>query len=164
MAERGVPETATAGVVVAEVTVARIEATDLLRDMGSAADGAVLAFEGRVRDHNAGRRVSALHYEAYREMADAVLADIAGEALERFAVTAVGVRHRVGSLKPRTVSLVVVVASRHRAAAYGASLHVINELKRRLPVWKKEEYDDGSGQWLESAPAAVSGPSEEDAR
>ncbi|MCL7959727.1 MAG: molybdenum cofactor biosynthesis protein MoaE [marine benthic group bacterium] len=136
------------GVLVAEVTRDELDGADLLRRLGTRSDGAVLVFEGRVRDHNAGREVVALHYDAYREMADDVLREIASEALQESGASAIGVRHRVGSLVPPAVSLVVAVAAAHRRPAYEASSYVIEELKRRLPLWKREEYADGTHRWL----------------
>ena len=136
------------GVVVAEVTEDELDGADLLRRMGSSSDGAVMVFEGRVRDHNSGRPVVCLHYDAYREMADEVLYDIACEAIRDTGASAIGVRHRVGSLEPPSVSLVVAVAAAHRRPAYEASTYVLEELKRRLPLWKREEYGDGTSRWL----------------
>ena len=134
--------------MVAEITEDELDGADLLRRMGSTSDGAVIVFEGRVRDHNSGRSVACLHYDAYREMADEVLRDIAREAIQATGVSAIGVRHRVGSLGPRSVSLVVAVSAAHRRPAYEASAYVIEEIKRRLPLWKREEYGDGTSQWL----------------
>jgi molybdopterin synthase catalytic subunit len=134
--------------VVAEVTEDELDGADLLRRMGSVSDGAVMVFEGRVRNHNAGRPVVYLHYDAYREMADEVLHEIACEAIRDTGASAIGVRHRVGSLEPPSVSLVVAVAAAHRRPAYEASTYVLEELKRRLPLWKREEYGDGTSRWL----------------
>ena len=145
------------GVLVAEVTQDELDGADLLHRMGSESDGAVLVFEGRVRDHNAGRSVVRLHYDAYREMADEILRDIASEALKASGASAIGVRHRVGSLAPPDVSLVVAVAAAHRRPAYEASSHVIEGLKRRLPLWKREEYADGTSQWLGGQTPPVGG-------
>ena len=136
------------GVVVAEVTEDELDGADLLRRVGSVSDGAVIVFEGRVRDHNSGRSVVCLHYDAYREMAGEVLHDIAWEAIRDTGASAIGVRHRVGSLEPPSVSLVVAVSAAHRRPAYEASTYVIEELKRRLPLWKREEYGDGTSRWL----------------
>lgn len=136
------------GVVVAEVTEALLAGADLLPLLGGVADGAVLVFEGRVRDHNEGRPVVCLHYDAYREMADEVLGEIAAEAIRVTGASAIGVRHRVGSLTPPEVSLVVGVSAAHRRPAFEASSYVIEQLKRRLPLWKREEYADGTSRWL----------------
>mgnify|MGYP001820310578 CR=1 FL=1 len=134
--------------VVAEVTDDELDGRDLLRRIGGTSDGAVIVFEGRVRDHNSGRPVVGLHYDAYREMADEVLREIAVEAIQATGASAIGVRHRVGSLAPPGVSLVVAVSAAHRRPAYEASTYVIEELKRRLPLWKREEYGDGTTRWL----------------
>ncbi|MBT8478860.1 MAG: molybdenum cofactor biosynthesis protein MoaE, partial [Gemmatimonadetes bacterium] len=85
-----------AGVLLAEVTDEELRGGDLLRQLGSLSDGAVLVFEGRVRDHNTGRAVVCLHYDAYREMADDVLREIASEALRTTGASVIAVRHRVG--------------------------------------------------------------------
>ncbi|MBT8462139.1 MAG: molybdenum cofactor biosynthesis protein MoaE [Gemmatimonadetes bacterium] len=148
-----------AGVLLAEVTDEELRGGDLLRQLGSLSDGAVLVFEGRVRDHNTGRAVVCLHYDAYREMADDVLREIASEALRTTGASVIAVRHRVGSLEPPDVSLLVGVAAAHRGPAYAASTYVIEELKRRLPLWKREEYSDGSSRWLggHTPPAAARG-------
>ncbi len=163
-----VPESARApdtpgGVLVAEVTEDELDGADLLHRMGTVSDGALIVFEGRVRDHSSGRSVVCLHYDAYREMADEVLRDIASEALRQSGASAIGVRHRVGSLEPPSVSLVVGVAAAHRRPAYEASAYVIEELKRRLPLWKREEYADGSSQWLggQTPPVGGAGPDQE---
>ena len=140
------------GVVVAEVTEDELDGADLLRRMGSVSDGAVIVFEGRVRDHNSGRSVVCLHYDAYREMADEVLHDIAREAIRDTGASAIGVRHRVGSLEPPSVSLVVAVAAAHRDAAYSASREIIERLKRELPIWKMERFTDGEEEWQDGYP------------
>jgi molybdopterin synthase catalytic subunit len=144
-------------VVVAEVTDEPLDGSDLLRRLGSESDGAVIVFEGRVRDHNSGHSVVRLHYDAYQEMADEVLRDIAAEAVRSTGASAVGVRHRVGSLAPPDVSLVVAVAAPHRKPAFEASTYIIEELKRRLPLWKREEYEDGSSRWLGGHSPTVEG-------
>lgn len=153
------------GVVVAEITEDELDGADLLRRVGGTSDGAVIVFEGRVRDHHSGRSVVCLHYDAYREMADEVLRDIAREAIRATGASAIGVRHRVGSLGPPSVSLVVAVSAAHRRPAYEASSYVIEEIKKRLPLWKREEYGDGTSQWLGGRKppfrAADSGPATE---
>ena len=81
-------------------------------------------------------------------MAADVLQEISREALARTGASAIGVQHRIGSLEPPSVSLVVAVSAAHRRPAYEASAYVIEELKRRLPLWKREEYADGTSEWL----------------
>jgi molybdopterin synthase catalytic subunit len=139
---------APAGVVVAELTEEPLDGAEVLRVLGSVSDWAVIVFEGRVRDHNEGRSVVCLHYDAYREMANEVLREIAREAIRSSGASAIAVRHRVGSLAPPSVSLVVGVAAAHRRPAYEASSYVIEQLKHRLPLWKREDYADGTSEWL----------------
>lgn len=149
------------GVVAAHVTDRALDGRELVREMRSAADGALVLFEGRVRDENRGRSVIGLHYDAYAEMADRVLGEIAGEAVDRFGASAVGVRHRTGSLVPGEVSLVVAVLAPHRGQAFEASRYMVEELKQRVPIWKKEEYLDGSAEWLDGpVDGPVDGPEE----
>lgn len=111
-------------------------------------DGAVLLFLGTVRNHNDGRAVQGLEYEAYREMGEEVLLAIAGEAEERFGTDRVRVYHRVGHLAVGEVSTVIAVATPHREEAYGASRYIIEEIKKRLPVWKREKYVAGDSSWV----------------
>ena len=114
-------------------------------------DGAVCAFVGTVRDLNRGRAVRALEYEAYEEMALAVMREIVAETKSRFPVTAVRLVHRLGRLAVGDPSVAVAVASPHRAEAFAACRFAIDTLKARVPIWKKEFYADGS-EWLD-APA-----------
>jgi molybdopterin synthase catalytic subunit len=142
------------------ITEASIRPGDLLEGLASPRDGALLIFLGVVRDHHEGRRVRGLVYEAYREMAEETLARIAGEAGERFATDRIVVQHRIGALQVGEVSTAIAVATPHREEAYGASRYIIEEIKRRLPVWKLEEYVEGEARWLEGSvpPVAGDGP------
>ena len=121
-------------------------------DLSAHSDGAVLVFQGRVRETNDGRAVVSLGYEAYGEMAEKELRRICDEAMSRFDVGAVRAIHRVGDLELGEVSVVVGVAAPHRGDCYEASRYVIEELKDRLPVWKHERYADGGAAWV-GAPA-----------
>jgi molybdopterin synthase catalytic subunit len=109
--------------------------------------GARVVFVGAVRRHNRGREVLRLHYEAYAPMALRTLEAIAGEARERFGALDVAVHHRLGTLEPGEAAVVVAVAAEHRAPAFAACRYVIDELKARAPIWKKEIYRDGES-WL----------------
>lgn len=129
-----------------------ISATDLLGDVSSG-DGAVVTFEGRVRDRNQGRAVARLHYDSYREMAEQVLADIRRRTLEAFAVSSVAVSHRVGTVEVGETAVAVTVAAGHRAAAFDAARFAIEAVKAELPVWKQEEYEDGTRVWLDGNPS-----------
>jgi molybdopterin synthase catalytic subunit len=122
---------------------------DVLAEVGSDADGAVLLFLGVVRDHADGRPVRGMRYDAYDTMARTVLKAIADEAAERLGTDRLSVVHRTGSLEIGEVSVAIAVSSPHRADAYEASRYVIEEIKKRLPVWKKEHYADGEAAWVD---------------
>ena len=130
-----------------------ISAGDLLDDV-SAGAGAVVTFEGRVRNRNDGRPVIRLHYDAYTEMAEDVLRDIQRRTCEAFPVSSVGLVHRVGTLLVGETAVVVTVAAAHRSAAFDAARFAIEAVKAELPVWKREEYEDGSRVWLDGEPGA----------
>lgn len=137
---------------------APIDAGMLLGQLPAAADGAVLLFCGIVRETNDGRPVAGLEYEAYAPMAEAVLREIASEARSRWETGNIAVVHRTGALYIGEISVAIAVASPHREAAYTASRYIIEELKRRVPVWKHEHYLDGEANWLAGAvpPSATS--------
>ncbi len=130
------------------ITRESLDEPGLFGDLGAGSDGAVLIFQGRVRDMDEGRTVTGLAYEAYDEMADEELRAICREAADRFAVGAISAAHRVGELEPGEVSVSIGVAAPHRAACYEASRFVIEEIKARLPVWKHERYADGDAVWV----------------
>ena len=132
----------------ARITDQPIEVGPLLSQAGSDSTGAVLLFLGTVRDHNDGRPVSGMHYEAYQEMACEVLESIVTEAIAETGVGALRAVHRIGELEIGDISIAIVAASPHRDEAYRASRIVIEEVKKRLPVWKKEFYADGGVDWL----------------
>jgi len=121
-----------------------------LASLSSAAsgDGAVCLFVGVVRDHNGGRRVLHLEYEAYEEMALPLMEKIAAEARERWRVTDVRIVHRLGRLEIGEASVAVAVASPHRGEAFEACRYAIDTLKATVPIWKKEFYADGA-VWLD---------------
>jgi MoaE-MoaD fusion protein len=121
-----------------------IDAEALTRQAKVAEDGAVVVFEGIVRNNSRGRRTLHLDYEAYEEMALAKLDALAYEARERFGVRFVGMVHRLGRLEIGETSVVIVVSSAHRAEAYEASRWLIDTLKKTVPVWKKETFEDGA--------------------
>lgn len=110
--------------------------------------GAFLAFEGRVRDHNEGRSVESLSYESYAALAHAEAATILGEACLRFPLLSVRCVHRVGTLAVGDVAVWVGVVAAHRDAAFDACRYVIDELKARVPIWKKETYIDATTDWV----------------
>ncbi len=113
--------------------------------------GGVVTFVGRVRDNARGRQVVALEYEAYPEMAQEVFEKIATEAKERFSVREIAVHHRCGRLSIGEPAVVIAVSAAHRGAAFDACRYVIDQLKLRAPIWKKEFGPDGS-IWVEENP------------
>lgn len=110
--------------------------------------GGVVVFEGRVRDHDAGRAVVALEYEAYEELARREGERILAEARTRFAPVRVAAAHRYGRLEPGEAAVVVVAASPHRGEAFAACRWVIDRIKDSLPLWKREHYADGTRAWV----------------
>ncbi|MGE0159200.1 MAG: molybdenum cofactor biosynthesis protein MoaE [Gemmatimonadales bacterium] len=131
------------------VVDAPIDPADVLARVGAPEDGAVLLFLGTVRNHADGQSVDGMTYEAYERMASPVLADIAREAAAKLGTERVAVVHRVGALRIGEVSVAIAVSSPHRGEAYDASRYVIEEIKKRLPVWKHEHYTDGRSKWVE---------------
>lgn len=126
-----------------------IDPAEVLARVGSDVDGAVLLFLGVVRDHADGRPVSGMTYDAYVDMAEPVLADIAAEAAGRLGTDRLVVVHRTGVLEIGEVSVAIAASSPHRAESFDATRYVIEEIKKRLPVWKKEHYTDGTAGWVE---------------
>jgi molybdopterin synthase catalytic subunit len=114
--------------------------------------GGVAAFVGLVRDHHQGRPVLRLDYSAYGPMAEAECGRIVAEAEARWPV-AVALCHRIGALAIGDTAVAVVVGSAHRDAAFAACRHVIEEVKRRVPVWKREYYADGTVAWVDPTAA-----------
>lgn len=113
------------------------------------AAGAVVSFAGVVRDHDGGRSVTRLNYEAHPSAA-AVLAEVAAEIAKDPAVIAVAVSHRIGDLAIGDVALAAAVATAHRADAFTACARLVDEAKARLPIWKHQHFADGTDEWVNS--------------
>ncbi len=113
-------------------------------------NGAVVVFEGIVRNHSRGRKALYLEYEAYEAMALGSMEEIRGETKRKFPVDRVIMVHRVGRLEISETSVAIIVTAAHRAAAFDACRYAIDELKQRVPIWKKEYFEDGSA-WAEGA-------------
>jgi molybdopterin synthase catalytic subunit len=121
----------------------------------SPAHGAVVIFEGIVREENLGRRVSFLEYEAFVPMAETEMERIAQEAEARWGPLSVAIAHRTGRLEIGELSLVVAVASPHRAEAFEGCRYIVDQVKERAPIWKKEVWE-GGGEWIGLAQGAAS--------
>ncbi len=120
----------------------------LAAEVSSPSSGAMVLFVGSVREMNDGRAVTGIEYSAYREMAEREMAAIVAEAETRFAGIRLAVEHRMGSLALGDASIVIAAAHAHRVLAYEASRYLIEETKRRVPIWKREHYADGSRAWV----------------
>jgi len=121
-----------------------IDTASILKAMKQPEDGAAVVFEGIVRDHTRGRRTIYLDYEAYEEMAAKQMEELAQRALVDFKIRDVAIFHRLGRLEIGETSVLIVVASAHRAAAFDACRWLIDSLKRIVPIWKKEYFEDGA--------------------
>lgn len=139
---------AAGGRATAAITSEPLEPELLRARVSGPDDGAVVTFVGTVRSRNRGRPVASLTYEGYAPMAAEVLARIGAEVLEDHGASRVAVHHRTGRLEPGRPAVAVVAAAAHREAAFRAAESTIEELKRRVPLWKKERYEDGSERWL----------------
>lgn len=128
-----------------------IRATEIVDELKAGSDGAVCVFDGVVRDNTRGRKTLHLDYEAYREMALAQMRGLADEAITRFGVRDVALVHRLGRLVVGETSVLIVVASAHRGAAFDACRWLIDTLKRTVPIWKKEQFVDGA-IWADGEP------------
>ena len=128
-----------------------LDTAGLAERMKRAEDGAVVVFDGMVRDNSRGRRTLYLDYEAYEEMARKQLEELAAQALEKFKVRDVAIAHRLGRLQIGETSVAIVVCSAHRAAAFDACRWMIDTLKKTVPIWKKEHFEDGA-VWADGEP------------
>lgn len=126
---------------------APLDTTALIESIRDPSRGAVVTFVGAVRNHDGGRPVVALEYSAYGPMAEAVCGQIIAEASDRWPAT-VALMHRIGRLVPGDDAVVVAAAAGHRDAAFQAARWVIDEVKRRVPIWKREHYADGAADWI----------------
>jgi molybdopterin synthase catalytic subunit len=136
----------------AAIAIAAIgnEPLDLAAHEAAVADpraGAVVSFQGVVRDHDHGRTVTLLEYEGHPTAAE-VLRAVADEVAADPAVFAVAVSHRVGVLEIGDVALVAAVSTAHRAAAFAACARLVDEAKARLPIWKRQVFSDGTDEWV----------------
>jgi molybdopterin synthase catalytic subunit len=121
-----------------------IDTDALIRHVRTGADGAIVTFDGCVRNQSHGRRTLYLDYEAYESMALAKIREIAAEVHAKFPIDRVAVAHRLGRLEIGETSVFIAVSAPHRAAAFDACRYAIDTLKRSVPIWKKEYFEDGA--------------------
>jgi molybdopterin synthase catalytic subunit len=133
-----------------------IDTAALIARVDAPAHGGAAFFLGRVRDHHGGRAVARLEYSAYGPMAEAECARIVAEAESRWPVR-VALAHRVGALQVGDIAVAAGAGGAHRDEAFEACRYVIEEVKRRAPIWKKEFYRDGSVEWVGAGAAGRQG-------
>ena len=137
------------------VTIATV--TDQPLDLGTHLDaasdqhaGAVVSFSGAVRDHDGGREVVRLEYQSHPS-APGIVAEVAAEIASRDGILAVAVSHRIGLLEIGDVALAAAVSGAHRAEAFAACAELVDQVKHRIPVWKRQFFADGTDEWVGSA-------------
>jgi molybdopterin synthase catalytic subunit len=145
---------ATRGLPLVMVTPEPLDLAALTRELAksASADGAITSFVGLVRDHNQGRRVSYLEYEAYEPLAVRALNRIVEESSTLWPSARLGVHHRTGRLEIGEASIIIVSASPHRGEAFAACRYTIERVKQIVPIWKHEHFEGGD-VWLEGATA-----------
>jgi molybdopterin synthase catalytic subunit len=131
------------------ITTDPLDPAAVLREVEQPAHGAAILFVGTVREVNDGRPVDGMEYTAYVPMAEKEMGAIAKEANEKFSGSFVVIVHRIGQLAIGDASVAIATANAHRDSAYQASRYVIEQLKARVPIWKREHYTDGTREWID---------------
>ena len=126
-----------------------INISQMIIDCEDRSAGATVLFAGSVRDHNGEERVSGIYYEAYEEMARNTLSEIESEVIKNWNVRKFIAIHRIGSLKVNEISVAIAVTTEHRYDAFEACKYVIDNIKTRTPIWKKEFFESGNSNWKE---------------
>jgi molybdopterin synthase catalytic subunit len=137
-------------VSISQVTAQQLDLPAHLAGVSDVAAGATVSFSGVVRDHDDGRSVTELEYHEH-PTAGSVVAEVAAEIAARDGVIAVAVSHRIGLLQVGDVALAAAVSAAHRREAFEACSDLVDEVKRRLPVWKRQVFVDGSDEWVGTA-------------
>jgi molybdopterin synthase catalytic subunit len=145
--------------MVYEISSAPLDPNALVEAVRTSGSGGLVTFVGYVRDTAEDERaVTGLSYEAHRELALAEMRAIGAEASTRFGAARVAIAHRIGDLAVGEAAVAIAVAAAHRGVAFDACEYAIDELKRRVPIWKKEHYASGDARWRENAGAAPPEP------
>lgn len=134
----------TSPIDITELVRTPINSSALAAHVRGTGDGAIVLFDGFVRDHSKNRRTLYLEYEAYESMAVAKIQEITAQLHEKFAIDRAAMVHRLGRLEIGETSVFIAVSAAHRAAAFDACRYAIDTLKRTVPIWKKEYFEDGS--------------------
>lgn len=135
----------------AALTQCEINTPRLIAEVSESGNGATSVFIGTVRSRNDGRDVQSIEYSAYEPMAEKEILSILHEASERYGVNNIVAEHRLGEIQIGEASVVIVAADPHRAPALDALRYVIEQLKKRVPIWKLEHYTDGERSWVSAA-------------
>jgi molybdopterin synthase catalytic subunit len=130
-----------------QITHQPLDSAPLVALVSSPGHGAIVTFAGVARDNFAGRPTAYLEYEAYPEMAELTLAQIADEAKAQFAIGAVAIHHRIGVLQIGETAVLIAVGSAHREAAFAATAFLMDRIKQVVPIWKCEHWLDGTSEW-----------------
>jgi molybdopterin synthase catalytic subunit len=131
-----------------QLTHDEIDYTILTESIRSNRAGAVVLFLGTVREMTNGRQTTSLDYDAYPEMAEAKMTELINEAREKWPIEQIGIIHRLGYLQLGDISVAVALSCPHRHQAFEAGRFLIDELKVRVPIWKKEHWADGTTEWV----------------
>jgi len=133
-----------------QLTDSEISPSTLRRELLSLSAGGYCSYEGWVRDHNEGNAVAELHYSGYPQLSPAIAETILEEAKAKFHIEDAAIVHRIGLLTTGDIAVWVGVTAHHRGDTFLACRYIIDNVKHRLPIWKKEVYTDGSEAWIES--------------
>jgi molybdopterin synthase catalytic subunit len=137
-----------------EITAEKIDVETIIGSVGAPEAGGIALFLGTTRNNSDGKKVQSLAYEAYVPMAIKMMGDIANEIHKRWNVHNVSIVHRVGDVPVSEASVVIAVSAAHRNAALESCRYAIDELKKRVPIWKKEIFENGA-EWVENMEAKV---------
>jgi len=129
------------------ITTQKISIDHYLGQVNNPETGAMVSFLGLVRDHNKGRSVTGLYYEAYESMADKVIGNILDDARQKWALHDAVCIHRTGEIPIGEAAVIVITTSSHRAEAYEANRYILDRVKYEAPIWKKESFADGKVEW-----------------
>jgi molybdopterin synthase catalytic subunit len=143
------------------IVEAAIDVTAILQRVAREANGAAVLFVGTVRELNDGRAVLGIEYTAYRSMAERELATIVEEAAALADSNDIAVEHRLGQLALGDCSVAIAVAHPHRERAFEAARYIIEEIKQRVPIWKRKQYVDGSREWVRATTSALGSDADE---
>ena len=138
-----------------QVTNEPLEPQRLMEAVRKDESGAVALFHGVARNQSGGRRVQALEYDAYPDMAEKKLREVADDVRARWPITGIAVLHRTGRLAIGETSLLIAVSSAHREEAFAACHYAVDRIKEIVPIWKKEIWEDGGGEWVAGHPVEL---------